>query len=135
VLALRACSKLLDHDAPAVSVPWPPMLAASYRCLLDADRINSSVLPAGSTSERIAAAQLAAGPWLQWTAMGDPKRRGKDAAANVLFDHLNATASRLEITWHESASTLGTPELARRLAMPESLIKEGLRTLRARHRD
>lgn len=135
VLALRACARLLDQDEPGLSVPWPPMLADSYKCLLEADRVNPAVLPAGSTAERIAAAQLASGPWLQWTAMGDPKRSGRSAAASVLFAHLERTAARMDSTWTESAKALGTPELARRLAMPESLIKDGLRTLRARERD
>lgn len=111
------------------------MLADSYRCLLEADRVNPAVLPAGGTAERIAAAQLASGPWLQWTAMGDPKRRGRSAAAMVLFSHLKRTAARMDSTWSESAKALGTPGLARRLAMPESLIKDGLRTLHARERD
>ncbi|WP_141747260.1 hypothetical protein [Streptomyces agglomeratus] len=69
---LAASSTLGLEERRPTSVPWPPMLASSYRqCLLPADLKDGRVLPAGSPSERVASFLRPSGPWLQWASTSD----------------------------------------------------------------
>ncbi|GAA2803088.1 hypothetical protein GCM10010441_29770 [Kitasatospora paracochleata] len=146
---------LPPEDRAPMSVPWPPMLASSYRrLLLPADLEDSRVLPTGSPSERVAPYLRPSEPWLQWSSTPDllterytggeppwlggwhveavteqPEIRAPGAAVATVDRVLAEIAGFLEMERGRLVEQLGTQELARRCGLPESLVTAALREL------
>jgi endonuclease G, mitochondrial len=70
VAALRLRLKLLfgeslDDEPP---LPFPPLLAAGWRALLEAAAVKPELIPPGSVTERIAALLWSSDLWVAWSA-------------------------------------------------------------------
>ncbi|MEU8413913.1 hypothetical protein AB0C24_14090 [Amycolatopsis japonica] len=126
-----------------ISVLWPPMLTASYRrCLLPVDRDESTVLPAGSPAEQVAAFADYTSPWLRWTSSpeiavfppAESARRTRHernvpaAAVTRVLAYLREVADFEGISITEAAAAIGDFELSRRLRYPMTLVNAVLRS-------
>jgi hypothetical protein len=128
---VQALAVLLP-DAASQSVPWPPMLASSYRrCLLPADLDDPNVLPAGSPAERVAPYVLTAGPWLRWTATTEllSEERTPRAAIEQVDRIVGGMAEFHDTDRATIVDRFGISELARRARLPETLTRAALRDL------
>lgn len=124
------------------SLHWPPMLAASYEVLLQADRTRPRVIADGSPAERVAGYVVQRSPWLRWEATPAVLAPEPDATREIKL--LSATTAgatrRVQAHLHElvaltgespeqAAMALGDAELARRLDLPIQTVRVVLREL------